>query len=66
MTIYNSMGFPYVKYAGGPVEGITLRADPSLRGKPVFNRIAVRRGGGGAGGAGAAGCAQAPWFAQTS
>lgn len=53
VTIYNSMGFPYVKYAGGPVEGITLRADPSLRGKPVFNRIAVRWGGAGRGRGGA-------------
>ena len=44
VTIFDSMGFNYVKYEGAPGTGITLRADPDFRSTPVFDYVAVRCG----------------------
>ncbi len=42
VTIFNAMGFPYVRYQGCPAIGITLRADPSWRSKPVYHFVVVK------------------------
>jgi hypothetical protein len=41
VTVFNSLGFPYFKYEGHPVQGITLHADLSHNGKAVFQFVTV-------------------------
>ena len=47
VTVYTSLGMCYRRHIGGPVRGITLRADPNWGGSqtarvPVFDYVAVK------------------------